>query len=235
MPDVLSELWHNDAPTLLAATLLAASGLRAHAQTYPTAKLTIDGSEAFPNGSPDTGSLTVAINGTNGYTETVPYGKYDTPASIPSGLAAQFCRDYIQFDLYAKAGANVTDPTVITLQFTGGQTFNSINYSGPSTSFGFNPTGFPSINPPASGAPSIQLSLITGPASMGVIITGTNIGVSKANNSISFGGVYAIETLQSMGKNSIAATQQSLARIAADTNRPPSVRAAAAKALSTVP
>jgi len=47
--------------------------------------------------------------------------------------------------------------------------------------------------------------------------------------------VYAIETLQSMGKNSIAATQQSLARIAADTNRPPSVRAAAAKALSTVP
>ncbi|MEG9436896.1 hypothetical protein JAO29_12065 [Edaphobacter sp. HDX4] len=45
----------------------------------------------------------------------------------------------------------------------------------------------------------------------------------------------AIETLQSMGKDVVLDNQQSLSRIAADTGRTPSVRAAATKALSAVP
>jgi hypothetical protein len=47
--------------------------------------------------------------------------------------------------------------------------------------------------------------------------------------------VHAIETLQAMGESAILDNQQSLSRIAADTSRTPSVRTAAAKALSTAP
>ena len=45
--------------------------------------------------------------------------------------------------------------------------------------------------------------------------------------------VLAIGTLQSMGKDVVLDSQQSLSRIAADTSRTPSVRAAARKALTT--
>jgi hypothetical protein len=46
--------------------------------------------------------------------------------------------------------------------------------------------------------------------------------------------VHAIGTLQSMGKDVVLDSQQSLSRIAADTSRTPSVRTAATKALSAV-
>ncbi|MDQ2833872.1 MAG: HEAT repeat domain-containing protein [Acidobacteriota bacterium] len=46
--------------------------------------------------------------------------------------------------------------------------------------------------------------------------------------------VHAIGTLQSLGKDAILDSQQSLSRIAADTTRAPSVRTAATKALSVV-
>jgi hypothetical protein len=46
--------------------------------------------------------------------------------------------------------------------------------------------------------------------------------------------VHAIETLRLMGKSTILDSQPSLSRIAADTSRAPSVRAAATKALSAV-
>lgn len=47
--------------------------------------------------------------------------------------------------------------------------------------------------------------------------------------------VLAIQTLQSMGKDAVLDSQQSLSRIARDTSRDPSVRTAATKALSAVP
>ena len=46
--------------------------------------------------------------------------------------------------------------------------------------------------------------------------------------------IHAIETLQAMGKSAILDNQQSLSRIAADTNRTPGTRVAAAKALSAI-
>jgi RHS repeat-associated protein len=114
-----------------------------HATTlapYPTAKVTVNGTEQSIGGSWDNGNITIDFNG---FLETVHYGQFSNDASLASALAAMFTRDYISFGLYAKAGANSnTDPTVITFQLTNGDGFGSLNVTGPSTSFTFSTSGF---------------------------------------------------------------------------------------------
>ena len=113
--------------------------------SYPTAKVTVNGTEQSIGGSWDNGNITIDFNG---YLETVHYGQFSSDASLASALAAMFTRDYISFGLYAKAGANSnTDPTVITFQLVNGSSFGAFNVTGPSTSFTFTPTGFTSTPP----------------------------------------------------------------------------------------
>jgi RHS repeat-associated protein len=115
--------------------------------TLPTATLAIGGSvPANTTG----GTYQVDFNG---YVELINYGQLSTPASLASGLAAMFTRDYVAFGLYARAGANSgTDPSVITFQLVNGSTFGQLNVTGPSTPFTFAPTGFGSTS---SGVPDI--------------------------------------------------------------------------------
>ena len=105
-----------------------------------TAKLTVTGAEQAPGGVWDNASLTVSFNG---FSETVNYGQFSSPASLAAGLAAMFCRDYLHYGLYAKAGANAnSDLNVVTFQMTNGQAFGPISYVLPPTSFALAPSGF---------------------------------------------------------------------------------------------
>ncbi|HEY1742945.1 MAG TPA: RHS repeat-associated core domain-containing protein [Granulicella sp.] len=124
------------APLLLACVAGHATPLA----PYPTAKVTVNGTEQLISGSWDNANITIDFNG---YLETVHYGQYSSDASLASALAAMFTRDYLSFGLYAKAGANSnTDPTVITFQLVNGSSFGPLNVTGPSTSFTFSTTGF---------------------------------------------------------------------------------------------
>jgi len=114
---------------------------------YPTAKVTVNGTELLIGGAWDNGNITVDFNG---FLETVHYGQYSSNISLASALAAMFTRDYLSFGLYAKAGANVTDPNVITFQLANGSGFGPLNVTGPSTSFTFATSGFASST---SGVP----------------------------------------------------------------------------------
>ena len=125
--------------------LMCVAGHATPPASYPTAKVTVNGTEQAIGGSWDNGNITIDFNG---FLETVHYGQFSSDASLASALAAMFTRDYISFGLYAKAGANSnTDPTVITFQFVNGSSFGPINVTGPSTSFTFTPAGFAATPP----------------------------------------------------------------------------------------
>ncbi len=110
---------------------------------YPTATITVSGAEQSPNGVWDRGNITVNFDG---YVEIVQYGQYSSNASLASALAAMFCRDYAAFGLYAKAGVNPSQPTVITFQLINGSSFGPLNVVDPSVSFSLGSSGFASSN-----------------------------------------------------------------------------------------
>jgi RHS repeat-associated protein len=125
----------------LAVLLFLISWGASQASTFPQATVTVSGAETAPNGVPDSGSITLAVAG---FTETVNYGQYSSPASLAAAFAAMFSRDHIRDGLYAQAGVNGNLP-VITFQLTNGQSFNSVNITGPTTSFTLSPSGFTSV------------------------------------------------------------------------------------------
>lgn len=106
---------------------LAGSGF---ASTTATITVTADGQPG------DTNVITVLFNG---FTETVRYGPFSTPASIASALAAMFSRDYLQAGLCANASG-----PVINLKLRGGGAFGVLNVTGPSSTFLLSPSGFDS-------------------------------------------------------------------------------------------
>jgi hypothetical protein len=173
---------------LLATALLTAGTANSHAQIHPTATLTING----PSGVPPSGSFTVTIDGSGGYTETVGEGQYSSAASLASGLAAKFCHDYIRVGLYAKAGANNnTDPTTITFQLTNGQTFGAVSFTSNPASFGATSTGFTSANPTSTPPFITAISQSSGVVGTQITISGENLGTS---GTITFGGIAATTT-----------------------------------------
>ena len=130
---------------LLLMMVMGMKGFTQALPSHPTATLAVGGGESTLNSTWDSGNLTVDFNG---YVETVSYGQFSSPASLASGLAALFSRDYIATGLYAKAGANSNqDPSVITFQLVNGLQFGPVNIAGPSTSFTFAPSGFGSVPP----------------------------------------------------------------------------------------
>ena len=152
-----------------------------------TATLTISGTEQVVEGEWDTGTITVTFSG---FTETVRVGQFSTPASIASGLAAMFCRDYMRRGLYAKAGANNnTDPTVITFQLLNGQTFNSMTVTGSSSSF---QTTAAYQNGSTQGPQIVSVSPARAAVGTTVTITGMNLGTTGG---ITFNGVASPATM----------------------------------------
>ena len=139
---------------------------------YPTATLTVGGAEQIISGSWDSGPITVDFNG---YLETVRYGQFSSPASLASGLAAMFSRDYNAFGLYAKAGANGnSDPTVITFQLANGSTFGPINIVDASSSFTLTASGFGSSSATVADRGTVVLQLTndtTTPSSTTIVAT----------------------------------------------------------------
>ena len=99
-----------------------------------------------------TGGITVAFSDSTGklYTETVLYGTYSSPASLASGLAAMFTRDYICVAVHnctSGLGAKASG-TAITFQLNNAATFGSpptINNS--SSSFSLVATTWPTQSP----------------------------------------------------------------------------------------
>jgi RHS repeat-associated protein len=121
-------------------TLACVMGYAETPSVHPTATLTVNGTEQGGGAAWDGGNITIDFNG---FVETVNYGQFSTSASLASGFAAMFSRDYIAFGLYAKAGANSnSDPSVITFQLVNGSTFGQVNIVGPTTSFSFTQSGF---------------------------------------------------------------------------------------------
>jgi RHS repeat-associated protein len=121
--------------------LLGGAGV-AHGQgVLPTATLTVTGVEQQPNGSWDSGNIGVDFNG---FVEIINYGQYSSNASLASGLAAMFVRDYHSFGLYAKAGVNAAQPNVVTFQLADGSGFGPLNVVDPSVSFSLAGSGFAS-------------------------------------------------------------------------------------------
>lgn len=118
---------------LLVLVFLVLCG-RAYAST--TATITVGGSEQQVSGNWDQGNITVTFNG---FTETLHYAQFSSPASLASAMAAMFSRDYISRGLCAHAvGATVT------FQLKGSATFTPLFVSGPTNSFQFTPSGWPS-------------------------------------------------------------------------------------------
>jgi hypothetical protein len=168
-------------------------GVLRAATVSATATLTVTGGETQPGGVWDSGDLTVEFNG---YVESVRYGQYSSPASLASALAAMLVRDYHQYGLWAKAGANgpTVDPTVISLQLTNGDSFGAISFIGPTTSFNFSDTNFSGTVPVAGTPDQTNTSpLITGVSpnigiagTTSVILTGQNFGSNPGT--ITFNG-----------------------------------------------
>jgi len=155
---------------------------------YPTATLTVGGSEVAAN----TGSITIDFNG---YLETVTYGQYSTPASLASALAAMFCRDYMAFGLYAKAQANGTPAYVITFQLVNGQDFAPINIVNGS-SFTFIPSGFASSTATVADTGTATLNV------NGVAIT-TGYGDGSNGQSIAEGLQDEANRIQALNPNAL--------------------------------
>ena len=146
--------------TWMMALLLLASGT-AYAGPplagYPTATLTVNGTEGGSSGAWDNSLVTIDFNG---FAETVAYGQFSSPSSLASALAAMFTRDYIAMGLYAKAGANHNaDPNVITFQLATKAAFGAIDIQVSSASFSFTPAGFGSNSSAAADQGTATLSL----------------------------------------------------------------------------
>jgi RHS repeat-associated protein len=121
-----------------------------------TATLRVGGQ---PSSSTDSGTITVAFNG---FTETIPYGPFSTTGSLASDLAATFTRDFVQFGLYAMAGApSQPNPSIVTFLLANGQSFTGLDSSLSSNSFGLYGTGFgaPPVGTPDTGIGVLSLSI----------------------------------------------------------------------------
>jgi RHS repeat-associated protein len=89
----------------------------------------------------------------NGYTETVHYAQFSTPASLASALAGMFSRDYIGQGLCAHASG-----ATITFQLTNGGTFGGLQISGPTSSFQLSGSGWSSqVSTADSGVIALQV------------------------------------------------------------------------------
>ena len=160
---------------MLLVLLLGASRAALATTVSATATLTVSGAEQ-PG---DAQNITVSFNG---FLEIVHYGQYSTPASLASALAAMFTRDYHRYGLYAKAGANAnTDLNVVTFQLIDGQTFGSISYSLPSTSFALTPSGFASSGSVVADSGTVALTV------NGAAVSSTHYGDGATPESIALG------------------------------------------------
>lgn len=93
-----------------------------------------------------TGNITVAFSDSTGkpYSETVAWGAYSSPASLASGLAAMFTRDYICIAVHnctSGLGAQANGAT-ITFQLNNMAFFEAPAITNPSSSFSLTPSGW---------------------------------------------------------------------------------------------
>jgi hypothetical protein len=108
-----------------------------------------------------TGNITVAFSDSTGkpYSETVAWGAYSSPASLASGLAAMFTRDYICIAVHnctSGLGAQANGAT-ITFQLNNLAFFESPAITNPSSSFSLTPSGW-----------QVPLSIVTNSLPTGV-------------------------------------------------------------------
>jgi RHS repeat-associated protein len=116
--------------------LILVLGSCGRAMASASATLTVGGSEQKISGSWDSGNITVVFNG---FSESVHYAQFSTPASLASALAGMFSRDYIGEGLCANASG-----AIITFQLTNGGSFGGIQITGPTTSFTLSESGWSS-------------------------------------------------------------------------------------------
>jgi RHS repeat-associated protein len=145
MPDKRFGKW----PQFLLAILLV-MGCCGQAMAS-SATLTVNGSEQQISGSWDSSNITVAFNG---YTETVHYAQFSTPASLASALAAMFSRDYIGAGLCAHASG-----AVLTFVLQGSVPFGTLDIEGPGTSFQFSSSGFQSTTAAPADTGTVTLTV----------------------------------------------------------------------------
>lgn len=145
--------------------------------------ITVSGAEQSSATGWDTGNVTATING---YSTTISYGQYSTPASIASALAAAISQN-CGFPVYARASGSV-----INFSAKGTNTVSSAAFSSTSS----NPAAFPGQSFPfingrgaMSGALSITLSLYQGPSQMGLVINGAGFGAAQGTSTVSISGV----------------------------------------------
>lgn len=133
---------------VLLTGILVGLGTRAFASANAT--ITVNGTEL----SGDSGTIKVAFNG---FTETVQYGQFSTPASVASALGAMFSRDYTHAGLSAQVLCGAT--TVITFGLHGSETFGALDVTGSTTSFHLTSSGFSSQGSQVFDSGTIQLTV----------------------------------------------------------------------------
>jgi len=134
---IMRRLWH--VAWVLVSLLGGESTLQA--QAHQTSSITINGTEQLIAGQWNTGTVTVSVAG---FSETVSYGQFSTPASIAAGLAAQFSEDPVwerprlcTLGLCAKAnGAVITFQAKAPLDLGPVTVSGTSSLTGASSSFG---------------------------------------------------------------------------------------------------
>jgi RHS repeat-associated protein len=178
----------------LILSLLFGLNLARGQSVVPTATLTVNGVEAQPNGSWDSGNIRVDFNG---FVEIVNYAQYSTQASLASALAAMFVRDYHSFGLYAKAAVNSAQQNVVTFQLVDGSAFGPLNVVDPSVSFTLAGSGFAS-----SSATTADIGVAT------LTVNGTTVSTANYGNG-STGASVAQDLAQNASSNLVAVTSES--------------------------
>ena len=172
------------------ACLLLTSSNRAWAAN---ATLTITGSEQqLSGGAWGSGNLTLSFNG---FSETVSYAQFSSPASIASALASMFSRDYIRAGLCANASG-----ATITFHLKGAAVFTPIDIQGPMTSFQLAPSGWPGQSSVVADTGTLTLTV------NGTVASTTQYGYGATPFSVAAGLAAAVSSnspvaIQATGDN----------------------------------
>ena len=160
--------------------------------------ITITGAEQSSGSTWDTGTVTVAVNGVS---MSIPYGKFSTPASIASALAALISQN-CNMPAYAQANG-----ATLTFYQKGSNTITSASITSASSDPSLFTTNSFLPNPGGnSTTPQItNLSLSEGPPGMGFTITGTGF---TAGAQVTVGGQPATIIVPPSSSNTTSITVQ---------------------------
>ena len=142
-------------------------------------QVAVTGTEIRNSSTYDSGTLTLTVNG---YTKSVSYGQFSSPASLASGLAALFSRDCnapaiaLATGSMIKLAPRTKGASLGAVSGTANGQYNSFAISAPSGGSGGGGS-------PAANTTVTSVSLSQGPPQMGFVVYGHGFGSSQPSGS----------------------------------------------------